>query len=1155
MKKGNWIKWAAVCAVGGATFLVVAYLVLTSGGFLRSVVLPKVGTAVGGKLTARDLQVSPFSSFIARGVRFETTGAEPVLELEELDLRYSLTSILSGKPQVESLRIRNPKVHVVQNADGTGNLVPIQKALGASKAEATPSPSKAGAPLNVSIGTVSIEGGQVYFQKKDATGNAVLRVEGIKLGVDGVRNGQKSRLSLAAGVRVDRTMAGSPAPTSSQLEARLENNLEVAFDEALVPGGVVGSLKASIAKATGDFVKLADSGLGLTIDLTPTELKTLALSLQRGTLERRILKASGPLSLKTLDSKLALEIGPLDRELLNLAGGASGLDFRKTMVKADLVVESANAGKRTSIQGTFRADQFGVGRGALLTPEMNLSLAVQVVANADDQSLLVQRLEVEAVDAGRKVLSSSLLRPMNLGGGESAASFRESSLELSLDRFDLGAWKPFLGDAVQGGAVSTKLKLDAKQGGKGLGGSFAAGVENLSVRAGETSLKGVDAELKSNFQIDGLASLVGGGGNIGITLDGGRLDLSHQKQPVVSGRFFGALLPGGKGTSLQSDLEVQLAPAASMLGRTELEISAGSLKAGLQMKGEALSTNIQARLSLAGFSGKGPGFAAEKYGVAVDLDAELKAAAVSVRNGTIKFKLDTEPAGELEYSGNYSAGDGSGRAEVRLRGLNQHAGAPFLRGSDGLPLLSSMNASGSIGVTFGTGGAGGVTGRLEVTNVVPRLGGEAGRVQPLDGFVAWDLALKDQVLDIQRVRCGLSPTARATNVIELSGKVDLRTNATAASQLTLRSEGLDATPLMDLMDALGAKKVAASPVRTSVDPVVKPSEAAGGATRSPMPKFDVDVQVNRVFAREVVLSNLVAKLKTDKTMASLEPLSVVCNGAPIQVQGRFDLSKPEPAYELKLAATKIPLEPFANSFSPAYKGQAQGELIAVADLKGVGLGGAALRKSLQGRGTLSFTNANIQLVGPKAKLILTPILTVLRMPELLESPLNGFDARVEAADGKVQVQTVELRTEVFHARTQGVIPLSDVLTNSPLNLPVTLSLRRAIAQKANLVPANAPAGSAFVDLPLFATVKGTVGQPEVQKDLAVIGGLGLKSLVGLPVVAGEKAGSILQGVGNLLTGEKSNARTNLAGAKTNAPAKVNPLDLLKLLPDKKEKKP
>ena len=211
-----------------------------------------------------------------------------------------------------------------------------------------------------------------------------------------------------------------------------------------------------------------------------------------------------------------------------------------------------------------------------------------------------------------------------------------------------------------------------------------------------------------------------------------------------------------------------------------------------------------------------------------------------------------------------------------------------------------------------------------------------------------------------------------------------------------------------------------------------------------------------------------------------------------------------------------------------------------------------MQKNLNGQAAFSFTNANLQLVGSKAKRLIVPIAMLLRVPDITQSPVNWLDARTTISDGNIQLSRFAVQSAAFEATTAGVIPIAEVLTNSPLNLPVEFALRRSLAEKASLLPPNTPPDAPYALLPKFVTVKGTVGDPKPDLNEMALGGLLLKSGVGLAEKLGvkvdPKAGSALQGLGNLLTGQKPAANTNRASTNrpaTNPPARLNPLDLFK----------
>ena len=118
-----------------------------------------------------------------------------------------------------------------------------------------------------------------------------------------------------------------------------------------------------------------------------------------------------------------------------------------------------------------------------------------------------------------------------------------------------------------------------------------------------------------------------------------------------------------------------------------------------------------------------------------------------------------------------------------------------------------------------------------------------------------------------------------------------------------------------------------------------------------------------------------------------------------------------------------------------------------------------------------------------------------------------------------------------------------MLTNSPLNLPVEFALRCSLAEKSSLLPPNSPANAACALMPKFVTVNGTLGRPENDLNELALGGMLLKSGVGIAGKLGVKvdprSSNLLQGVGNLLTGQKP-ATTNQSD--TNAAPKSNLLD-------------
>src|SRR6185295_5277286 len=166
----------------------------------------------------------------------------------------------------------------------------------------------------------------------------------------------------------------------------------------------------------------------------------------------------------------------------------------------------------------------------------------------------------------------------------------------------------------------------------------------------------------------------------------------------------------------------------------------------------------------------------------------------------------------------------------------------------------------------------------------------------------------------------------------------------------------------------------------------------------PFQNFTTELSIGRFYLREVAITNWQTGVKLDGSRVTVNPCQLTLNGAPVQASVALNLGVPGYEYDVTFSGDKIPVEPLANSFSPEYRGQAKGELLASAQIKGAGTSDANLRKNLSGRLDFTFTNAIIQLSGERARRLITPIALVLRLPELKQTPINWLDTAVRIGD-------------------------------------------------------------------------------------------------------------------------------------------------------------
>ena len=433
----------------------------------------------------------------------------------------------------------------------------------------------------------------------------------------------------------------------------------------------------------------------------------------------------------------------------------------------------------------------------------------------------------------------------------------------------------------------------------------------------------------------------------------------------------------------------------------------------------------------------------------------------------------------------------------------------------------------------------------EIEAVMSRLLG-SGPASPLTVAVKLDGSFTNQMLDLRQLQLALAPTRHAPkNELNVTGQFDLSTSTTKG-RLSIKSDTFDVTQLYDAL--AGEKSSSPGPAATPSQPAPAPS-SPGNVEPDPVNlplQFTADATLGQVYLHEIAITNFQTAVKVDGSKITLDQCRLILNGAPVKANVDLNLGVKGYVYALSLLMDKVPLEPIANTFSPASRGQYQGLILANAQIKGAGVTGTSLQKNLGGQASLTFTNANLHLMGPKTKKVIVPIATLLRVNEITQSPLNWLDARIDFGGGNINLSQCTMQSEAFEARTQGIIPIAEVLTNSPLNLPVEFALRRSLAERSSLLPPNTPTNATYALLPKFVTVKGTLGEPKSDLNERALGGMLLKSGVGiaekLGVKVDPKADNVLQGVGNLLTGQKP-AGTNQSD--TNAAPKLNPLDLFK----------
>ncbi len=529
--------------------------------------------------------------------------------------------------------------------------------------------------------------------------------------------------------------------------------------------------------------------------------------------------------------------------------------------------------------------------------------------------------------------------------------------------------------------------------------------------------------------------------------------------------------------------------------------------------------------------------------LAADLTVNISTQQVITPTLAVSLQHAGKAAGSLDFSGTYNTTNSTGKFDYTLGNLNENLLAavldPFL--TDAKLTSLTINSKGTL--TLNPTAESGVKADLQMTRLL--VTDKAGKLpkETLSAVATLDAGMDKQVLNLRTVQLNLTPTERAKNVLNLSGKIDSSKSNAITGSVKIASDGLDLTRYYDLF--AGTSGDTAKPAASAPAPAADPNKEPEAVTL-PFKDFKAELDLKKLYLREIAAENWQTTLLLDGGQVKIEPAKLTLNGAPVSARVDVDLSVPGYRYDISAKADKVPLAPLANSFAQEYKGRAAGDMFADIAIKGAGTTDKSLQKNLTGNISLNFTNANIQLIEKGAFYpVIAAVALVLRVPEVLQSPLNAVAANVVIGQGTIDLQKAAALSPAFIANVNGKIPMADVLTNSPLNHPVEFQLAQGLAKHFSI--ANRDSTNAFIQMPSFLTLKGTLGEPKADIKELVITGLLLKSAGALPIDLGEKGNNILKGVGNILTGQPNKpADTNAPSqTTTNKPATINPFDLFK----------
>lgn len=758
-RRGRWLRkliWVA-CAL--VLLLVAAYFVVTSGAFIKGVVLPKVGKAINADLVVADIELSPFSQVVLRDLKLTPRGAETLLTAGEVRARYSLMAILRGNIAVDEVAIVDPTITLIENADGTSNLDPLLKsAKPAEQKEAKPA-GKPSPPPSLDIKSVKLNNVTIRQTKKlKGGGSDVIELTGVNLAASDIRNGQTGKLDLSAAVAVTKAAQGDSK--GATLAAKLAGGFTFALAQDLKPTSLKGETMLAVEKAGGDFAELATLNVKLDAEASPTDVKQLALRFAKGGTSLGELRVSGPFDAAKLEGKLKLELAGVDRKLLNTFGAASGVDFGSTALSATSEVQLAKAGGQVSVAGRLELAKFQVTRQGQTTPTLDLRCDYSVAVDSAAKSARLQSLNLTGTQNQRALIAAALTAPMTIAWGSTTGAVGDSALSLTVNGLDLADWKPFLGDVAPAGKVDVSAKLLSQQAGKQLQFEGKAGMADLTVVAGTNRFTGMNISVETRGQATDLKQ---------FTLTAYRAQVGQRGAQVLTAEGNGRCDTAAKTAAADANLLVALPGLVQLLALPDVSATAGAMQLQTQFAQTNKTQTVTGKVLLVGFAG---GFGKTKlsdFGLETDLDVLKTDQKVQIRKAVGKVTSRMQGCGDFEATGNYDLASKAGAMTLKLVGLNQSALRPFLTAALGDKRLVSVVINSTAKASLAANGDASAMADLQITNLVVSDPRGTLPSTPLEARVQADASVSKQVAQVRQLQLTLTPTERAKNQLGLTG--------------------------------------------------------------------------------------------------------------------------------------------------------------------------------------------------------------------------------------------------------------------------------------------------------------------------------------------------------------------------------------------------
>ena len=712
-----------------------------------------------------------------------------------------------------------------------------------------------------------------------------------------------------------------------------------------------------------------------------------------------------------------------------------------------------------------------------------------------------------------------------------------------MDNFNIAEWRAIIGNTISAGIIHANLKLSQEAANK-LAVDISAGVDGLTATAGANHISQAGVDVTAHVDATDLKQ---------FQIASYQLSLSQAKQPVAMVMGTGSYDTTGGAMELQANVQASLPALLAVAPQPAISVQSGSVRLGTHISQKQNTQRITGEFALADFTGKVGANEFNSYASDVNFDVAMDSNAVHIQKLAGALRQAANDGGAFTVTGEYDRAAQSANLNINVANLNENAVRPFLEAALGGKKLASININATVTAQYDPKGATAFKADAQVTKLVVNDPKSDKPGSPLEAKLLADASWQNQIASLKQFQVTLTPTDRAKNEVTMAGQVDMSSTNIIHGGITLTADSLDLTSYYDIFSGqTNTATATATEARPAPTPTASSSSepnAEPAAVNTPFRNFTIAATIGKLYLRELEIANFQTTLKLDDGHIVLNPFSMTLNGRPVTANIDANLGVPGYTYNLSFNADSVPLTPLVDTFQPDRKGQIGGTVTAVAQIKGQGTTGVNLKQYMNGKFDISTTNMNLLVVNLRSPILVRLLNFIGIIPDLLKnpstllttlggtgnadtglagklnnSPINIIEVHGTAGSGKIDLKQATVVGTLFKADAIGNVKIDDILTNSPINIPVIISLERNLASSVGLGALSTTTNTPFIELPPFVTMIGTVGDPKPKPDKLALGKIALTAGIGVV----SNVGSLI----NQVTGK---------GTTTNAPSSVGSL--------------